>query len=189
MAQVIGDAAVGSNNINRLKAWWVYRMIFTPDPLTERLTMLWHNHFATSNLKVRNVGFMRNQNEILRKFSRGPFSQLLTKTVRDPAMLSWLDADANRKGNPNENLAREIMELFTLGVGNYTENDIKEAARALTGWTVKEGTFVFDAAQHDQGPKTIFGRSGKLRRRRPTTAVDQSQSNGRGELHFAFVKC
>ena len=159
MAQVIGDAAVGSNNINRLKAWWIYRMLFTPDPLTERLTLMWHNHFATSNLKVRNVGFMRNQNEHLRKFARGPFGELLTTVVRDPAMLNWLDADANRKGNPNENLAREIMELFTLGVGNYTEHDVKAAARALTGWTVKDGRFTFDRDAHDGEKKTIFNQT------------------------------
>src|SRR5215470_4510173 len=118
----------------RLKAWWVYRMLFGPDPLTERLALMWHNHFATSIAKVNDAGAMRRQNELFRAHARARFGELLNAAVRDPALLVWLDAPANRKGKPNENLARELMELFTLGVGHYTEADVKEAARALTGW-------------------------------------------------------
>ena len=120
MARTIGDAAVASGNPNRLKAWWLYRMLFSPDPLGERLTLMWHNHFATSNRKVQDLALMREQNDLLRKHARSTFGELLHAVVKHPAMLVWLDADANRKGHPNENLARELLELFTLGVGNYT---------------------------------------------------------------------
>ena len=160
LSSVIGDAAVASGNINRLKAWWLYRMLKSPNPLRERLTLLWHNHFATSNIKVQDVGMMRRQNDSLRTHTSDRFSDVLRAMAHDPALLVWLDADANRKGHPNENLAREIMELFTLGVGNYSEDDIKEAARALTGWTIKQGEFLKVVKRHDSGEKTIFGHTG-----------------------------
>src|SRR5262249_30925573 len=112
----------------RLKAWWVYRMVFGPDPLGERRTLMGHNHFATSALKVRDVTAMRRQNYLFRDLAREPFGQLLQGAIRDPALLLWLDAPANRKGHPNENLGRELMELFTLGIGHYREADVKEAA-------------------------------------------------------------
>jgi hypothetical protein len=143
-----------------LKAWWLFRAYRGPDSLGERLTLLWHNHFATSNLKVQNLGAMLRQHMAFRKHGRGPFGELLRAVVHDPAVLIWLDAPANRKGNPNENLARELMELFTLGIGNYAETDVKEAARALTGWTVTRDQFHEDAAQHDAGEKTLLGRKG-----------------------------
>ncbi len=159
MADVIGSAAVSSENINRLKAWWLYRMLFSPDPLEERLTLMWHNHFATSNIKVEDVAVMRRQNDIFRKYCRAPFGELLRRVVKDPAVLVWLDADANRKEHPNENLARELMELFSLGVGNYSEQDVKQVARALTGWTSKNGRFRYVPEYHDDGEKTIFGKT------------------------------
>ena len=159
-ADVIGDAAVGADNPHRLKAWWLYRMLFTPDPLGERLTLMWHNHFATSNLKVKNLDLMRRQNSLFREFGRGPFGPLIQRIAKDPAILIWLDAEANRKEHPNENLAREIMELFTLGVGNYSETDVREAARTLTGWSVKEGRFRNYLQFHDDGNKTLFGKTG-----------------------------
>ncbi len=158
MSRVIGDAAVAANNPGHLKAWWLYRMIFSPDPLTERLTLMWHNHFATSNLKVANVHAMQRQNEIFRDCTRQPFGKLLTQTVKDPAILVWLDADSNRKQHPNENLARELMELFSLGVGNYKEEDVKQAARALTGWTTKNGRFRYVEVHHDDGEKQFLGK-------------------------------
>jgi uncharacterized protein (DUF1800 family) len=156
-AGVLRDTAVEPE---RLKAWWVYRMLFGPDPLTERLTLMWHNHFATSNEKVRDLAAMRRQNETFRELARAPFGKLLDRAVRDPALLLFLDAPANRKGKPNENLARELMELFTLGIGHYTEGDVKEAARALTGWSA-DGQFREDPRQHDPGEKTILGRRGR----------------------------
>jgi hypothetical protein len=159
-ADLLGESAAPSNDPARLKAWWVYRMLFGPDPLTERLALLWHNHFATSNLKVGNLAFMRRQNGLFRKLGRGPFGALLGAVVHDPAMLVWLDAPSNRKGHPNENLARELMELFSLGIGPYTEKDVREAARALTGWSLEEDAFAEVAARHDAGEKTILGHKG-----------------------------
>jgi uncharacterized protein (DUF1800 family) len=160
-ADLLADAAVAAGEIARLKAWWFYRMLFGPDPLGERLTLLWHDHFATANSKVGDVALMRRQNDALRKHARSRFADLLGAAVREPALLIYLDAPANRKGHPNENLGRELMELFTLGVGHYGEADVKEAARALTGWTVEDGQFAESAGRHDVGEKTILGKAGK----------------------------
>jgi uncharacterized protein (DUF1800 family) len=122
---------------------------------------MWHNHFATSIAKVQDARAMRRQNEVFRDLARAPFGKLLTAAAHDPALLRWLDAPANRKGHPNENLGRELMELFTLGIGHYTEGDVKEAARALTGWTVAGDDFREEADLHDDGDKTILGRRGR----------------------------
>jgi hypothetical protein len=158
---VAGLLADGAGEPARLKAWWMFRMYAGPDPLGERLTLLWHNHFATSNEKVIDVPAMRRQNEVFRQLGRGPFGELLKAVVHDPALLIWLDAPANRKGQPNENLARELMELFTLGIGHYTETDVKEAARALTGWKLGQGAFRDWAPDHDDGDKTLLGQTGR----------------------------
>jgi uncharacterized protein (DUF1800 family) len=155
------DVAATSGDLNRLKAAWFYRMLYGPDPVGEKLALLWHDHFATGNAKVRNVNAMRRQNELFREHARGKFSMLLNSVVRNPALLQYLDAPANRKGHPNENLARELMELFTLGIGNYTETDVKEAARCLTGWTVEEDKFIENPVRHDEGEKTLLGKTGK----------------------------
>jgi uncharacterized protein (DUF1800 family) len=158
---LLAERALLASDAARLKAWWLYRMMFGPDPLGERLTLLWHNHFATSNLKVRDLAAMYRQNELFRALGRARFGDLLRQVVHDPALLIWLDAPANRKEHPNENLARELMELFTLGIGPYTEKDVKEAARALTGWTVDDdGRFCARPQHHDDGMKTILGRQG-----------------------------
>jgi hypothetical protein len=157
-ADTLAGLAAGANDIDRLKAWWVYRMLFGPDPLAERLTLFWHNHFATSAAKVGLA--VRAQNDLFRRLARAPFGELLNAVVRDPALLLYLDAQANRKGSPNENLGRELLELFTLGIGHYTEADVKEAARALTGWTVDKGQFREETGLHDAGEKTILGRKG-----------------------------
>jgi len=162
LQQLIGDAAVSSGDINRLKAWWFYRILYSDDPLTERMTLMWHNHFATSNLKVANVAMMKRQNDRLRQNAMGKFGDLLRAAVKDAAMMVWLDAKANRKGKPNENLARELMELFTLGVGHYSESDVKEVARALTGWTIRDDAFAEVDAYHDDGAKQVLGRQGNL---------------------------
>jgi uncharacterized protein (DUF1800 family) len=160
-AAAIGEAVVDSRDPERLKAWWLFRMLMGPDPLGERLTFMWHDHFATSNEKVDDLAAMRRQNDLFRTQARTPFGALLEAAVRDPALLVWLDAPANRKGHPNENLARELLELFTLGIGNYTEDDVKETARALTGWTVSDGAFVANPAAHDPGEKTLFGETAR----------------------------
>ena len=159
-ADLLAAAAVTAGEITRLKAWWIYRMLFGPDPLGEKLTLLWHDHFATANAKVEDPGLMRRQNDALRAHARGKFGDLLRAAVKEPALLLYLDAQVNRKGHPNENLGRELMELFTLGVGNYTEADVKEAARCLTGWAVEDGAFVDVPARHDGGEKTVLGRTG-----------------------------
>ena len=161
-ADLLGDAATAASDAHRLQAWWLYRMLFTPDPLTERLTLVWHNHFATSQLKVDDVEAMRRQNETFRRHARGPFGDLLRAMLRDPALLVWLDAPSNRKGKPNENLARELMELFTLGVGQFSERDVKEVARALTGRTVVHGRYAVRPDWHDDAPKTFLGKDGRF---------------------------
>jgi uncharacterized protein (DUF1800 family) len=157
-ADTLAGAALKSGDVARLQAWWVYRMLFGPDPLAERLALFWHNHFATSAAKSGMA--VKGQNDLFRRLGRAPFGELLGAVARDPALLLYLDAQANRKGKPNENLARELMELFTLGIGHYSEADVKEAARALTGWTVDKGRFREDAALLDGGEKTILGRKG-----------------------------
>jgi uncharacterized protein (DUF1800 family) len=139
---------------------WMYRMATTKRPLQEKMTLFWHGHFATANSKVNNVGYMVRQNQFFRDHALGNYRDILRGISRDPAMLRWLDSNTNRKRSPNENYARELMELFTIGIGNYSEQDVKEAARAFTGWFVKDDQFFFDAAQHDTGQKTVLGRTG-----------------------------
>jgi len=160
-ATLIGNAAVESGNADRLKAWWLYRCLFSPAPLVERQTLMWHNHFATSNAKVDDLKLMKRQNETFRRNALAPFGRLLAEMARDPALLEWLDAPSNQKGKPNENLARELLELFSLGIGNYTEQDVKETARALTGRTVRDRECYERLVAHDDGEKTCFGNTGR----------------------------
>jgi len=156
----LGERIATENELHKLQGWWLYRMVYTQRPLEERATLLWHNHFATSVDKVVSLRHMLRQNQLFRRHALGHFPDLLTAIGRDPAMIIWLDTQKNVKGRPNENYAREVMELFSLGVGNYTEQDIREAARAFTGFTLREGQFYFNASLHDDGPKTIFGQRG-----------------------------
>jgi uncharacterized protein (DUF1800 family) len=144
-----------------LKAWWLAEMLATRSPLTERMTLFWHNHFTSSLQKVRSPALMYRQNVLLRRHALGNFGELLHAVSRDPAMLVYLDSATNRRGQPNENFARELMELFTLGEGKYGEQDIKEAARAFTGWSIDldTGEFRFRPRQHDDGVKHVLGRS------------------------------
>ena len=139
--------------------WWVEEMIDGRDPLRERMTLFWHGYFTSSARDVRETGAMIEQNELLRERALGPFGELVAAIVRDPAMLEYLDNNQNRKGNPNENFARELMELFTLGEGNYSEEDVKQAARALTGWITRRGDPDprFLPRRHERGKKTILG--------------------------------
>lgn len=147
-----------------LRTWWVAEMLSTPTPLTEKMTLFWHNHFATAQQKVRVANLMYRQNVMLRRYATGNFAAMLREISKDPAMLIYLDGAQNRKGAPNENFAREVMELFTLGEGHYSEQDIKEVARAFTGWSIdpEAGEFRFRRAVHDDGSKTIFGQSGRF---------------------------
>ncbi|RUL88962.1 DUF1800 domain-containing protein [Tautonia sociabilis] len=145
-----------------LQASWLYRMIHTPHPLRERMTLFWHDHFATSIEKVGDPDLMRRQVDLLRRCSLGSFAELLRTIARDPAMLIWLDATESKRQHPNENYAREVMELFTLGRGQYTERDIQEAARAFTGTVVVRGRYRHDPRQFDDGEKTVLGRTGRF---------------------------
>ena len=145
-----------------VREWWMQVMLRTEHPLRERLTLFWHGHFTSGHRDVRNSYHMYLQNTLLRRHAAGSFRDLLHAVSKDPAMLEYLDNRQNRKGHPNENYAREVMELFTLGVGNYTEDDIKEAARALSGWTFAGNRFVDNKGQHDDGAKTIFGKTGNF---------------------------
>ena len=147
-----------------LRGWWLTEMVDTPSPLTERMTLFWHNHFTSSQQKVRAVTLMYRQNALLRRHALGNFAEMLHAASKDGAMLVYLDAASNRRGQPNENFAREVMELFTLGEGNYGEQDIREAARAFTGWSIEPGTgeFLFRRMLHDEGEKTVLGRSGRF---------------------------
>lgn len=144
----------------RLAFWWLDRMVRSPHPLEEKMTLFWHGHFATTEEKLRDYRKIQLQLHTLRSGALGSFRDLLTAVAKDPAMLVFLDATHNVKGAPNENFGREVMELFTMGVGNYTEDDIREAARAFTGWTNDDLRFVFDAAKHDDGVKHFLGRKG-----------------------------
>ncbi|MEM7243997.1 MAG: DUF1800 domain-containing protein [Acidobacteriota bacterium] len=147
-----------------LKAWWLGEMIATDSPLTERMTLFWHGHFTSSLRKVKWAPALHRQNELLRRHALGNFGELLHALLRDPAMIAYLDNRTNRVGRPNENFARELMELFTLGEGHYSEDDVKEAARAFTGWTIdpRRARFRFVPDRHDYGEKTVLGVTGRL---------------------------
>ncbi|MFN3265342.1 MAG: DUF1800 family protein [Deinococcales bacterium] len=157
------------------QAWWLYKMRLSREPLKEKLTLFWHGHFVSGLDKVRHGFMLKNQNELFRRLGMGKFQTLALEVAKDPAMLRYLDNNVNTKKKPNENFARELMELFTMGVhGGYTEKDIQEAARAFTGWTfnfrnngepaqLKNPTFVFNQREHDTGSKTVLGHTGNLK--------------------------
>lgn len=171
-------------DVSRFTSWWAARMLLTRRPLEQNLTLFWHNHFAISGAKVNFGPMMVDYIENLRTHASGNFRTLLGEMTRDPAMVRWLDTDTNVKGSPNENFAREVMELFTLGVGNYSEKDIKEATRAFTGWSLRNAlpeanrvkiemqlqmaleqerpiiVFSDAPALHDRGQKTLLGKTG-----------------------------
>jgi uncharacterized protein (DUF1800 family) len=153
---------LSSSDDERLKAYWLYEILYGPDPLREKLTLFWHGHFATSNRKVQSVSLMLAQNELLRRHALCSFRELLNGICTDPAMLVWLDGAGSRKEKPNENFAREFLELFTVGLGHYTEKDIREAARAFTGWTREDGSgrFRLIPAKSDLGAKTFLKQTG-----------------------------
>jgi uncharacterized protein (DUF1800 family) len=161
----------GQNNGGQISSLWLYRMLNTPHPLREKLTLFWHNHFATSNAKVQNAGHMLGQYELMRRHAQGSFRTLLTEMSRDPAMMIWLDTVQSQRDRPNENYARELMELFSLGVTNarrpgqrnYTEDDIRQAARAFTGLRIENALAVFRERDHDGGEKSVLGQRGRWR--------------------------
>jgi hypothetical protein len=143
-------------------SWWINRMASGPYPLHEKLTLFWHGHFTTSARDERSAWLMWQQNETWRSHAAGNFGKFVKAVARDPAMLDYLNNQQNRKAKPNENFARELMELFTLGIGNYGENDIKEAARAFTGWAHDGEAFIFRKFDHDDDEKNFFGKRGNF---------------------------
>ncbi|MBI3820512.1 MAG: DUF1800 domain-containing protein [Planctomycetes bacterium] len=154
------------NDISTIATWWIRRMASSKKPLAEKLTLFWHNHFATGNHKVDDFKLMHQQNRTIRKNCAGKFRDLMMAMARDPAMIYWLDSQTNVEGSTNKNFARELQELFTTGVldkngnHNYTENDVAEAARAFTGWQSDGSKFFFNADDHDFGAKTFKGQTG-----------------------------
>ena len=149
----------------QIRATWLQRMLSGAEPIRERMMLFWHNHFATSIAKIMDARLMQKQHDLIRKHALGKFGPFLKEMSRDAAMLIWLDSNQNVKAHPNENYAREVMELFSLGVGHYKEKDIQEAARAFTGWHVSapndgERRFAFRDIEHDSGTKTVLGRTG-----------------------------
>ena len=153
-----------ADRLMELRGWWLNRMAKGPRPFQEKMVLFWHGHFATSFEKVHNGYYMWRQNELFRRLATGNWLELLTFAAQDPAMLIWLDQAESRKEHPNENFAREVMELFTLGEGHYTEKDVTEGARALTGWSLDrlDEKFIYRPLFHDNGTKTFLGRTGNL---------------------------
>ncbi|HEX3468417.1 MAG TPA: DUF1800 domain-containing protein [Candidatus Elarobacter sp.] len=154
-------------NLLAMQTWWLERMIATPAPLQEKMTLFWHGHFTSSPEKGTTAQELLMQNQLFREYALGNVRDLALHVSQDPAMLRYLDNNVNVKAHPNENYARELMELFTLGIGNYTEQDIRESARAFTGWTFQRnpdgtGTFYDNARTHDNGTKTFLGQSGNF---------------------------
>jgi uncharacterized protein (DUF1800 family) len=146
--------------VEELRAWWMRRMVKTPRPFEEKMTLFWHGYLTSGHREVKDSTMLAHQNELLRTKGLGHFRDLLVAISKDPAMLRYLDNASNRKGAPNENYARELLELFTLGVGHYTEKDVQEAARALTGWGLRESEFFFARNRHDYGEKHFLGQTG-----------------------------
>jgi uncharacterized protein (DUF1800 family) len=153
-----------TRDLQQMRGQWLQRMAKGPRPLQEKLTLFWHGHFATSAVKVRNAYFMWQQIDTFRRMASGPWLALLGAVATDPAMLIWLDQAQSRREHPNENFARECLELFTLGEGHYTEKDVTEAARAMTGWSLDriQEQYHYRAAMHDAGLKTVLGQTGRL---------------------------
>lgn len=145
------------------RIWWS-RILTTQAPLREKMTLFWHDHFATSLQKVRQPALMLRQNDLFRRHAFGSFHELTREIVTDPAMMIFLDVQSSRRGKPNENFAREVFELFTLGEGHYSEEDVREAARAFTGYQLNRltGRTTHNRRQWDGGTKTIFGKSGNF---------------------------
>jgi len=159
-SESLAQSVLATGDSKQLAAWWLHRMVFSPAPLIEKMTLFWHGHFATSAEKVNDAELMYLQNQLFRRNALGNFAQLVQEVSKDPAMLIYLDSATNRKGHPNENYARELMELFTLGEGNYTERDVQQLARCFTGWEIRRKRFRFNPYQFDEGEKILFDKRG-----------------------------
>ena len=160
--EFVYQSVIGANDEAGARAWILMRMLRGEHQLREKIALFWHGHFATSLAKVRDLGWMTRQYRIFLELGLGKFAPLLDRVARDPAMIRWLDNETNRKGSPNENYAREVLELFTLGEGNYSEKDIQEAARAFTGWHILREQFHFSSSLHDRDEKVVLGQRGRF---------------------------
>ncbi len=154
------DVLAVSSNARQLAAWWMLRMAKTDSPALEKATLFWHGHFATSAAKVEEARLMLAQSRLLRQHALGKFEPMVQGIACDPAMLIYLDSRESKRAKPNENFARELMELFCLGTGNYTEQDIREMSRCFTGFEIRYGNYKFNSFQHDKGTKSFLGKSG-----------------------------
>lgn len=159
-ADALLQEVIAYGEIERVRAFRVWLAVQSAHPLRERMSMFWHGHFATSNQKLRDPRAMALQMATFDRLGLGRCDDLVLAMCRDPALLRWLDNEVNTKAQPNENFARELFELFTLGRGNYDERDIREAARAFSGWHVRDGRFYFSRRLHDDGDKEVFGQRG-----------------------------
>jgi uncharacterized protein (DUF1800 family) len=178
------EAATGS--VDQLRAWWLRRMIQTPHPLLEKMTLFWHSHFATNAAEVKNAQLMQQHVRLLRSRALGSFRILLEGISQDPAMLLWLHAEANRKARPNENLARAIMENFTLGPDHCTEDDIQAASRAFTGWFVLRSKLRYIPREHDDNEKLILGRKGNFTRDDVLQIILEQPATSRRLVHKLY---
>lgn len=163
--------AASGGSIDGLRAWWLRRMVETPHPLLEKMTLFWHSHFAANGAEIKDARLMRTHVQLLRTHALESFRALLDDVSRDPAMLTWLGADANRKAVPNDHFVRPLMEVFTIGSGRYTPEDVREAARAFTGWFVLRGRLRYIPREHDAGVKRILGQQGNFSDRDVTRIV------------------
>ena len=186
-------AAAEHSQLTALQDWWVERMILTSTPLREKLVLFWHGHFATGVSKVRDPRLMYLQNELFRQLGAGDFQVLTEAVAKDGAMMAWLDTNTDKKAHPNENFARELMELFTIGVGNYSQADVTAAARSFTGWTYDRADYryQFRPAQHDDTSKTFLGKTGDFNGEDVISMLVDSQVSARFVVsklwsHFAF---
>ena len=160
VADSLAQTLLAGGDPMKLSAAWVYRLLFTPAQLLEKTTLFWHGHFATGADKVKNASMMWRQNQLLRRYALGNLESLTQAIAKDPAMLIYLDSTSNRKAHPNENFARELMELFLLGEGRYSEVDVVELARCFTGWEIRNDRFRKNRYQHDAGEKSVLGKQG-----------------------------
>ncbi len=157
-SETLAAAVRATGDAKQLSTWWLHRMLNSPQPLQEKLTLFWHGHFATGAEKVGDVELMLGQNQLFRSEASGDFRRLVHGIAKDPAMLIYLDSVSNRKAHANENFARELMELFCLGEGNYSEADVQQLARCFTGWEIRRKRFRFNPYQHDDGLKNLLGK-------------------------------
>lgn len=162
VADSLAQTLLAGGDPMKLSSAWVYRLLFTPAQLLEKTTLFWHGHFATGADKVKDASMMWRQNQLLRQHALGDFEALAQAIAKDPAMLIYLDSTSNRKSHPNENFARELMELFCLGEGHYSEVDVVELARCFTGWEIRNDRFRKNRYQHDDGVKSILGQRGQF---------------------------